>query len=72
MGIMIAALTLGSGSPHLLRSVFVAQWEFTLYLSSALAALAGGLIYFMVQDGPLDVPAQSWLGRRAIWPHRND
>lgn len=58
IGAMIAALTLGSGSPHLLQSVFVAQWELTLYISSALAVLAGGLIYFMVQDGPLDVPAQ--------------
>ena len=29
-----------------------------MYISSALAALAGGLMYFMVQDGPLDVPAQ--------------
>ena len=26
IGTMIAALTLGSGSPHLLRSVFVSQW----------------------------------------------
>ena len=57
IGAMIAALTLGSGSPHLLQSIFVAQWELTLCISSALAALAGGLIYFMVQDGPLDVPA---------------
>ena len=52
IGAMIAALTLGSGSPHLLQSVFVAQWELTLYISSALAVLAGWLIYFMVQDGP--------------------
>ena len=58
IGAMIAALTLGSGSPHLLQSVFVAQWELTLYISSALAVLAGGLVCFMVQDGPLDVPAQ--------------
>ena len=58
IGTMIAALTLGSGSPHLLRSVFVAQWELTLYLSSIMAVLAGGIVYFLVQDGPLDVPAQ--------------
>ena len=30
IGIMVAALTLGSGSPHLLKSVFVAEWEITL------------------------------------------
>jgi len=58
IGVMIGALTLGSGSPHLLRSIFVAQWELTLYLSAGLAALAAGIVYFLVQDGPLDVPAR--------------
>ncbi|PKB63665.1 MAG: hypothetical protein BZY80_06125 [SAR202 cluster bacterium Io17-Chloro-G2] len=58
IGVMIGALTLGSGSPHLLRSVFVSQWELTLYLSSILAVLAGAIVYFLVQDGPLDVPAR--------------
>ena len=58
IGAMIAALTLGSGSPHLLRSVFVSQWELTLYISSILAVLAGGIVYFLVQNGPLDVSAQ--------------
>ena len=57
IGTMIAALTLGSGSPHLLKSVFVAQWELTLYISSILAAVAAGIVYFLVQDGPFDVPA---------------
>ena len=45
-GVMIGALTLGSGSPHLLRSVFVSQWELTLCVSSALAVLAGGSFTF--------------------------
>jgi len=57
-GVMIGALTLGSGSPHLLRSVFVSQWELTLYVSPALAVLAGGIVYFLVEDGPHDVPAR--------------
>ena len=58
IGVMIGALTLGSGSPHLLRSIFVAQWELTLYLSSGLAELAAAIVYLLVQDGPLDVPAR--------------
>ena len=57
IGVMIAALTLGSGSPHLLRSVFVAQWEATLIISSALAVVAGAIVYFLVRDGPYNVPA---------------
>jgi sugar phosphate permease len=60
IGVMIAALTLGSGSPHLLRSIFVAQWELTLYLSSGLAVVAAAIVYFLVQDGPLDVPARKF------------
>ena len=52
IGIMIGALTIGSGSPHLLRSIFVAQWELTLYLSAGLAACEGqinqaGLIWIL-------------------------
>ena len=58
IGVMIGALTLGSGSPHLLRSIFVAEWELTLYLSAGLAALAAAIVFFLVQDGPLDVPAR--------------
>ena len=60
IGGMIAALTLGSGSPHLLRSVFIAQWELTLYISSALAVLGGAMVYFRAGDGPYDVPASSF------------
>ncbi|PKB66035.1 MAG: hypothetical protein BZY82_06695 [SAR202 cluster bacterium Io17-Chloro-G3] len=63
IGTMVAALTLGSGSPHLLKSVFVSEWELTLYISSILAALAGAIAYFLVQDGPFDVPASRFNPR---------
>ena len=42
LGTMIAALTLGSGSPHLLRSVFADNWEATVFGSSLLAVGGGG------------------------------
>ena len=41
LGTMVGALTLGSGSPHLLRSFFVDEWEATIAGNSALAALGG-------------------------------
>jgi len=63
IGTMVAALTLGSGSPHLLKSVFIAEWETTLYISSILAAVAGAIVYFLVQDGPFDVPASRFNPR---------
>jgi MFS family permease len=66
IGVMIGTLTLGSGSPHLLRSVFVSHWELTLYVSSALAVLAGGIVYFLVEDGPHDVPARRFNPRYLI------
>ena len=66
LGTMIAALTLGSGSPHLLRSVFIGQWELTLYISSGLAVVAGAIVYFLVKDGPWDVPAAKFNPRFLI------
>ncbi|MCZ6614369.1 MAG: MFS transporter [Chloroflexi bacterium] len=55
LGVMIAALTIGSGSPHLLRSMFVGNWEATVFGSSLLASLGGLLVLAFVRDGPFDV-----------------
>jgi MFS family permease len=55
LGTMIAALTLGSGSPHLLRAVFVDNWEATVFGSSLLAVVGGLLVLSFGADGPFDV-----------------
>jgi len=55
IGITIGALTLGSGSPHLLKSLFVSQWETTLIVSSSLSVMGGLIVFFFVRDGPHDV-----------------
>lgn len=55
LGVMIGALTLGSGSPHLLRSMFTDQWQITIVGSSILAAAGGLIVWIMVGDGPYDV-----------------
>ena len=55
LGAMIAALTIGSGSPHLLRSAFVDNWEVTVYGSSLLAIGGGLLVLAFGADGPFDV-----------------
>jgi sugar phosphate permease len=54
LGMMIAALTLGSGSPHLLRSIFVDNWEAAIIGSSILAAVGGLMLPLLVSDGPHD------------------
>ena len=55
LGIMIAALTLGSGSPHLLRSLFVDNWEVAVFGSSLLAVVGGALVLGFGADGPFNV-----------------
>ena len=57
LGMMIGALTLGSGSPHLLSSIFVDNWE-AVILGSSFLAFAGGIaLRALVKDGPYEVPA---------------
>ncbi len=55
LGTMVGALTIGSGSPHLLRSVFSENWQAVIIGSSVLAVLGGLVLKFLVADGPHDV-----------------
>ena len=71
IGAMVGALTLGSGSPHLLSAIFTAQWEPTLFVSSALAVVSGGVVYFLVADGPFDVPAPKFNPRFVVQVMKN-
>ena len=71
IGGMVAALTIGSGSPHLLSAIFTAGWETTLFVSSALAVVSGGVVYFLVKDGPFDVPAPRFNPRFVVHVVRN-
>ena len=55
LGTMVGALTIGSGSPHLLRSVFSENWQAVIVGSSILAVAGGLILKFIVTDGPHDV-----------------
>ena len=55
LGTMVGALTVGSGSPHLMRSVFSENWQAVIIGSSALAIVGGLILRFLVTDGPHDV-----------------
>ena len=66
IGAMVGALTLGSGSPHLLSAIFTAEWETTLFVSSTLAVVSGGVVYFLVADGHFDVPAPRFNPRFVV------
>jgi len=55
LGTMVGALTIGSGSPHLLRSVFSENWQAVIIGSSILAITGGLIVEFLVKDGPHEV-----------------
>ena len=57
LGVMIGALSLGSGLPHLFGSIFDPDWEPAI-IGAAAATLAGGLLVLLrVRTGPYAAPA---------------
>ena len=53
IGLLVGALTLGSGAPHLINaSGGIGDWEYVLYLAAALAAAGGLISALFVRDGP--------------------
>jgi MFS family permease len=52
LGILIGALTLGKAFPHLLSTLFGAEWRAPMLLASGLAIVGGALVFATVRDGP--------------------
>ncbi len=55
IGLIVGALTVGSASPHLVRSLFDGPWEYVVAVSSGLAALGGAVVWLAVREGPFAV-----------------
>lgn len=56
LGILIAALTMGSAFPHLLRGFFSSlDWQLVVMSSSLLALFAACIVQFYLQDAPIAV-----------------
>jgi len=53
MGILLAALTLGSGAPYLFNLTFVQNWKILMNISTALSFTGTILILLFVKEGPL-------------------
>ena len=64
IGVMVGALTLGSGSPHLLNGLGDYSWRAVLGIGSGLALVAAAGIW-LVHDGPYATPSPP-LDRRFI------
>ncbi|MFQ5425571.1 MAG: MFS transporter [Gaiellales bacterium] len=56
IGTMVGALTLGSGSPHLINSLGDLDWQLVLAVGSGLAVLAAALV-LVLEDGPYAAPS---------------
>ena len=52
VGLIVGALTIGSASPHLVRSLVEFEWPQVVLVSSALATLGGAIVFFFVDEGP--------------------
>jgi MFS family permease len=65
MGVMIAALTVGSAAPHLLNGVGGARWTVVMISSSLLTAIGGAVVAVLGRDGPYPFPTTTFEARHA-------
>ena len=65
IGLLVAALTVGSATPHLIRGLTDLPWRHTLLAASGLAA-AGALAVALVTEGPYRFPPARFDLRMAI------
>lgn len=56
IGILLGALTAGSGLPYIFNITGIPNWRILLSLSSLLAFLGAIIIYLFIQEGPHLVP----------------
>ncbi len=52
LGVMVGALTLGSGLPYLIKLMNFPGWRITLLVASGLALLGGFLVWLFAKEGP--------------------
>jgi len=74
IGLLVAALTLGSALPHLLNLFGgVGDWRRVLYLAAGLAALGALIAALFIQEGPYRsiAPKFNWRYVGQIWQERD-
>ena len=69
-GVVVGALTLGSGSPYLVRGFGNVPWQATIAVTSVLAVLAAVSVR-TVRNGPAAIAAPPLdVGAAYVWPDR--
>jgi len=70
LGILVAALTVGSAGPHLIRGLGL-DWQGVIGAASLLAFVAAVVMWFMVADGPFETAPQRFSFRHISCIVRN-
>ena len=55
LGVLVGALTMGKATPYLVNALGSANWRNNILFVSLLAAIAGLIVVFFVEDGPYAV-----------------
>jgi MFS family permease len=71
LGIAVGALTLGSAVPHLVNGLGGLDWQLVVWVTSALTAAGGVLVFFGVPEGPYSFPSARFDPRQAGLVLRN-
>ena len=71
LGIVVGALTLGSAVPHLVNGLGGLDWELVVWVTSALTAAGGVVVFFGVPEGPYTFPSARFDPRQAGLVLRN-
>jgi MFS family permease len=71
LGIVVGALTLGSAVPHLVNGLGGLDWQLVVWVTSALSAAGGVLVFFGVPEGPYSFPSARFDPRQAGLVLRN-
>ncbi len=56
ISLLVGALTVGSASPHFIRSLGSLTWQQVVLVSSVLAIIGGVIVLALVRDGPFSTP----------------
>ncbi len=65
LGIMVGALTLGSGAPHLVNGLGGLDWRVVIAASSIMSFAGGVIARYLGRDGPFDFPRAVFDPRKA-------
>ncbi len=65
LGIVVGALTLGSAVPHLVNGIGGLDWQVVVWVTSALTALGGLVVFLGVPEGPYSFPSARFDPRQA-------